>query len=335
MKKKKFYFRLNFDKGNSWGFGHLSRSLSLLKEINKNKKLQTVLILNETNFTKNYSNKFLKKFNVIFIKKEKLLNYCKILESNSIICFDTLGTKKSIVDGLKKKLKIKIISLEDISKGSLYCDLVLNSKIYLNKKKYINKKIFNNLNYMIIKKDFKKRKFLKFKPQKKINLLIASGGSDYKNILYKFSIELLKIKKLRISALIGPGVDKKNKIFKLSNKINLVINPKSVKKLITRNDIIMTSGGTFMFESLSFGKIVLAYENYHHQKNIINYLKNKRALIKLPKSMRNMKIFIEKLFLDIKINPESYFAMQRRAYKLIDNKGLDRSINLIKKKLKI
>tara|TARA_Y100001970_G_scaffold293361_1_gene439672 strand:- start:8936 stop:9967 length:1032 start_codon:yes stop_codon:yes gene_type:complete len=329
---KTIFFRFNFDEGKNWGFGHLNRSLSLYKNL-RLINCKKILLINKTKFTSNFARKYLKKYKIQFIQKEKFSYYNKILSKNSLIIFDTLGQKTKIVFGLKKKFNSKIISLEDNSRSSDLADLVINSKIFLLKKKR-NKKIYNNFKFMILKNEFKKRRFYKIKYKKNYKVLIASGGSDQKQMLYKYSKKILPLKNLEISVLIGPGVKRSNKIYKLSNVIKFIIKPKNVKKIIDKFDIVISSGGTFMFECICLGKIVVPIENYFHQSKIINYLKNKNVILKTPKKSKNFFKFIKKTIYEIQIKNKNYLALQKRAYNFIDPFGIDRSIKLIKNLIK-
>ena len=332
---KKIFFRFNFDNGKNWGFGHLNRSLSLINILKKKKNYKINLIINDTKLTRKYTQRNLYNFNTYFLKNENIFSYKKILDKNSIIIFDTLGTNKSIIQHLKKFLKLKVVSLEDISPGFRSCDLVINSKIFLNKLMISKKSVFNSLKFTILKNEFSKKKFQKINIKKKIKILISSGGSDYKNILYKYSTKLFDLKNIKLSCLIGPGVERKNKIFKLNNKVNLIKTPKNIKKVIESHDLIITSGGTFMFECVSLGKLVLVFENYNHQKNIINYLKKKKVIIKLSNNVSQLKRNVKDILFDILYKPIKISKIQKRAYHLIDGKGANRSIYLINKIIKM
>ena len=329
--KKKIFFRFNFDNGKSWGFGHLNRSLSLINIFKKKKNLEINLIINAPEFTRRYVKKNFVKLNTYFLKKENIFSYKKILENDSIIIFDTLGTKKLIIENLKKYLNTKIVSLEDISIGHNSCDLVINSKIFLNKSEYSRINVFNSLKFSILKNEFLIRKFKKVSKEKKIKILISSGGSDYKNMLYRYSSELLSLKNVKLSCLVGPGVENKNKIFKLKKYLKIIKTPKNIKKIIESHDIIITSGGTFMFECICLGKLVLAVENYRHQRHIINYLKKNNVILKLSNNISLLTKNVKKIILDIIFKPKKYYEIQKKAYDLIDGKGAIRCMYLINK----
>lgn len=331
--RKTIYFRFNFDEGKHWGFGHLNRSLEIYSKLKNNFKL--VLILNSSKFSKNYSKKYLKDYNIFFLKKNNENEYSKFLTKNSLIIFDTLGVKNSLIKNLKKKFNLKIISLEDSYNNQSVCDLKINSKIFFGKKfKKKNNKIYNDIKYMVIREEFKKRKLIKIIRKKNYKILVASGGSDYKNLLFRYSKLLLSQNNIKLSALVGPGVTKDNKIFNLSGLINLIKTPKNLKKIIETHDLIVTAGGTFLFECLCLGKIVVPIKNYSHQNKIINYLIKKKLVLKNCGNIKNFKNYIHDLLIDINVNIKNYVKLQKNAYNFIDTDGLNRTIKLIKKLIK-
>ena len=107
-----------------------------------------------------------------------------------------------------------------------------------------------------------------------------SGGADHKNFLFKISDILKYYKNYHVRAVVGPGVKKSNKIFKLKN-----FNVKKIKNLnnlyheIKSSDLCICTGGTVMFEAVACGQKPLVFENYFHQKYAIKFFKKKNAII--------------------------------------------------------
>ena len=326
--KKTIYFRVDADQGRYSGFGHLARILQLYFFL-------------KAKFTKKFNFTFLIKKNVPSIKflkkkcKEKILFYSEkkmkkiSFNPEDIFIIDTLGIEKNLVKiinkfNIKKKISFDEINTKLFSKG------VIINGIYFAKKKLSPQKkikIYQGEKYIILNKNYKKKKFLdKNKNIKKV--LIMSGGADYKNFLIKIANYLKDEKKFRTSVIIGPGVKKTNKIYKISSsKVKKIIGLSDLSKTINNSDICICTGGTVMFEAIATGKVPIVYENYDHQRYAIKYFNKKKAIINGGNSKNLTK---ESLLFRLKqydlIDKKKYFF---RNSKLIDGKGLDRTKRII------
>ena len=326
------YFRLDLDKGINYGIGHFVRSIQLYKTINKK---NCIFLVNDPNF-------FIKLIKKNLIKPPKKIikyDFNKFTETyntgnKNIFIFDTLGRDKK----LKKYLKSlndsnRIISLEDKFLYNRYNDVIINSKIklYNQKKRIKSVKVYSGIKYTILRFN-KKNKYHKFVPKKIYKILVCSGGADYKKLLSKVSSILAKFKNLQISCIVGPSVKKEDKIFKLSKiyaNLKLIINKFNISNEFKKADLVISSGGSMMIESIFFSKPTFVIETFKHQKEIIKYFKSKKLIFSLGVIKKLSKKKIESLILNVDKNLSQINKMTKKSSKLIDNKGVERVLKII------
>ena len=130
--------------------------------------------------------------------------------------------------------------------------------------------------------------------------------------------------------MVGKGVTKKNKIYKLNKlkNISLIENRENIKTFFDLSDIAIVSGGTVLFEAISSGLPTLSIINYNHQKYAINYFKKKKCIQSLKELKSLDKKKIENF---IKYSLENYEAIYKKNTKIIDGKGCERVGNIITK----
>ncbi len=329
--KFNIYFRLDLDKGIKYGIGHFFRSIQLYLKL---RKLNCIFLVNDTFFfkslLKSYSIKLPKKivkFNIANFKK----NYQPKIKN--IFIFDTLGRDKKFKIFVKYlNSSNKIVSLEDKNIYAKYNDIVINSKIYLLKKKSKKKNIFSDIKYTILrfKKKFKYKKLLR---QKKYKILICSGGADYKKLLFKVASILLKFKNIEINCIVGPSVKKNDQIYILSkkhSKINLITKTYKLEKNFKENDIVITSGGTMMIESIFFSKPTYVIETFKHQRSIVEFFKKKKLIHFLGTVEEINKKKIKNFVDNLNLKNKEINKMTKKSYNIIDGKGLLRVYKIIK-----
>ncbi len=328
------YFKLDLDKGIKHGIGHFFRSIQLYSKL---KKLNCIFLVNDTLFLKN----LLKTYYISFPKKIikfNLANFKKVYQpkDKNIFIFDTLGRDKKFKKFIKNlNISNKIISLEDRDLFIKYNDVIINSKIDLLNKKSKKKNVFSGIKYTILR--FKKKiRYKKLPAKKKYKILICSGGADYKKLLFKVASILLKFKNIETTCVVGPSVKKKDQIFNLSkkySKLKLVTKTYKLEKNFKKNDIIITSGGTMMIESIFFSKPTYVVETFKHQKSIVKFFRKKKLIHFLGtiEEINNKKI--ENFVNNLNSKNKEINRMTRKGYNVIDGKGSIRVYKIIKKML--
>ena len=238
------------------GFGHLSRSLLIAKQIKKiaNSKVffaiakhdastKKIQIPFQTYYKKNNSYN-----NLNWLKKciEKLRVNVLFLDVKKDISYQDLKCIKNLYN-------INIVTIDDFEKKRLISDLAFYTPIPQAKKikwKKHKGKVLNGWQYSVVRKMSIKKINRK---NNKINILISMGGSD----IYDFTkISLSFLNKLdldfKVNIIIGPGYKNYKELNELSYLQNLdhkiYYNPQNIEKIMIKNDIAIITFGQTSYE---------------------------------------------------------------------------------------
>jgi len=320
---KTIYFRVDGDSGKFAGLGHINRSLNFYAHLNKklDKNHKFVFLSKYKEGIKILREKTNKKIIKFSKKNLNRLNFDK----SDVVIIDTLGAEKFLLNKLNKN-KIKKISFDELNLRDFKSGIVINGIFFTKKilKESKRIKIYQGLNYLVLNKNFsKKKKFLKNKKNILNKIFICSGGADHKNFLFKITNHLLTLDNYHLNVVIGSAVKKTNKIYGLKNeKLNKKVNIINIKKYMEKNHIIICSGGTIMFEAIAAGFKPIVFENYSHQKYAIKYFKKRNQIINGKKlNKRNLN----NLFYHIdNLKKSNINKSYMQNIKSIDGKGLSR-----------
>ena len=330
-KKKRIFFRVDGDQGNYAGLGHIYRSLKIYFYLKKKFKKTHNFFFISKNYTAGLRILKKKTNEKIFLYNDKFIKDFKF-EKKDLILIDTLGAEKKFIKKLNIAKINKIVSFDELNtklfkKGIIINGIYFAKKILAPKNKKI--RIFQGIKYILLDDDFKKKKYIGHNN----NILVTSGGADKKNFLYKVSKILLKqeLKDSKIFVLIGNAVKKDNLVFKLKDKKNLylVSNVEKIKKYLDLCSVVITSGGTVMFESISAGRITFVIKTYEHQKYAINYFQKLNLITKFT-YLKNLDT--NKLINKIKFvykNKEISKKQFKKNISFIDGKGFDRTKKIL------
>lgn len=321
---KNIIFRTDADDGNHAGTGHLTRIIKIMNFYKSEKNDYNFIFLFKN--LKN-SKKIFSSFenNIVYNKKfhTKLSN----IKSNDLLIVDTpFGIDQMLKKFcIEKKIK-KILLIDDLNKPNLKNVYIFNGIISLKKKLKKNNKVFQGLKYVILDKKYSKHEsvYQKRRNNKK-NILISTGGTDKKNLLYKYSKHILRNHKINVYAIIGSQVSSRNKIFQLNDKkLFLIKSPSSLYKYFLKSDICIITGGITMFEALALKKTILVHQAYHHQKYAIDFFQRKNNLERV--GIKN-NINIKKLShqINLLINSKDSYTTP------IDGRGFFRLQKILKK----
>ena len=151
--------------------------------------------------------------------------------------------------------------------------------IFSFKKKFLKKRtIYQGLKYLLLDERFSK---IRKKQSKSFNILITSGGTDNKNILYKIYKIVKNLKNISFFFIIGSGFKKTNPILKVKKKnFFLIKNKTNLYPYFQKANLSITAGGISMFESLASNNITFVMQLYKNQFSAIKKLQ-KLNLIKV------------------------------------------------------
>ncbi len=307
----KIFFRV--DSSFTIGAGHLKRCLNIAKIYKRNKitfiskklngnlnhliadKKYSLVEINSKSKTENKSD---------FQKVKKIIekyNQQKILIADSY--FINLGWEKKI-----KKIVDKLIIIDDLQRNHS-ADFLINSNWYFDKnEKYLSKyKNCNNIlfgpNYSLIETPKKKVKLKEY--------TIFFGGSDDKGVTFKVTKILSNLTKRNINVVLLNKkiiyIEKFKNEFKNYTNIKILINLKSIVKILQKTKIFIGSGGstTWLRSYLGINSIItnLSFDQkdfsiqlhnancqtYLNKKNITNPIILKKTISKISKKEKIIK----------------------------------------------
>lgn len=310
------------DGNNLQGLGHVYQSKTLAKYILDSKKKQVeILFLTKSN--QDVIDLIEKdSFEVVkFSNDEDIYNYLYNL-CPDIIIFDWIDVCPQLAKKIKDNLQAKLVIFTNMSSANEYADIVVAADFgsgLKNEVKYIsNKKSYNFFGpkYWILRPEFydhRRINALTKNNQAKTLMLIFGGADpkDYTSKVLKF-ITNEKDKSYIINVVIGKAYCNSatlNKII-LSNqsnsKINLLSNISNVAELMSKTDLVITSPGLSMFESLFIGTPLLCFYQSEVQRteymgvidtlgiedidNISTLINNRQFLFPDSTLIKNMEI---------------------------------------------
>lgn len=340
-RKKYFFIRVCADSGLNYGMGHVVRTMQILNLIfnNNTKDFEIIFIINNNRLCENYINS-----NFLLISKSKIIkitDYSKLqkfhnIHSKSIFYLDNLGKDTQLINYFRKEGISKFISFDDVRNKLTSKSLIINS-IYSLKKKLLKKnypkniKIKQSLKFLTLKSDFSKT-FKKSKYTNRIQkVTICTGGADYFNIINTILKKIKFNSTIKINLIIGQGNLSFNKKYLdnlIHKNIKIIKNKNNIRNYFIDTHLVICTGGTMMFESLTCKKLTAVIKNYDHQKYAIKYFKKKNCIIYLGERKKiNFKL-INKLLTEnySKLNPSI-----KNIPNELDGAGLFRVTKLIKK----
>ena len=330
LKKKRIFFRVDADHGELHGLGHLNRVMKLYHDLKLiyRSKYNFCFITKKNSLSHSIIKKKTKE-KIYFI--ENLIKKNFFFKEDKIIV-DTLGIEKKLISILINSNIKEIISLDEINKNFYKKGIIING-IYFTKKKLKPKKdirIYQNIKYITLDKQFSIKKKLNINNK----ILITSGGGDQKNFLYKIAKIFLNNfgKKFYLYIVIGRGVKKNNKIFRLRahKNINFVMHTNRIKKFFDKSTFCVTSGGNVMFEAISSGRTTFVAETYQNQSYAIKHFKRKKLIYYIGKANSIKKNVILKNLNKLKGNIVKLKKNYKKNTSAIDGKGYLRVLKIMK-----
>lgn len=244
--------------GKGIGYGHFYRCLSLAKAIKlQDTEINISLVVNDelVNLICNSGFKY--------IVANDLTEDIGILDniSPSLFIFDSyLGTNEYLRN-IKENTRLMLIDDNNDIYDSRIPDIIYNGNIFADKLMYIETEGQLRLlgsKYLIMKEEYWHNED-KFVPKE--GILITTGGTDEHEIAIKL-LEAIKGLDIKVKVIIGPGYrdDYIKQIEELEiENIKLIYKPSSLKRYISSSKIVVTAGGSTIYEVLSQRSIPIVF----------------------------------------------------------------------------
>lgn len=259
--------------GSLTGYGHYFRLLSLAKAMQiLDGSVNIVFLINDdliplmhaNNFDYRVSNNLDQDYSIV-----------ELLGAQLFIWDSYLGTTEYL-ENVSKICKLIVIDDNNDLYDLKSVDLLINGNLYATDLEYVladDAIKLLGLNYALLKEEYWKDNRL-YRPEEREGLLITTGGSDY------YSISLMLLNKLKLIdipkiVIIGPGYTPAL-IKKLENiadsNVSLVHAPASLKAYIQKSKVVITAGGSTIYEVLLQGVLPITFSIAENQKRICRSL---------------------------------------------------------------
>ncbi|MFX0055460.1 MAG: GNAT family N-acetyltransferase [Candidatus Hermodarchaeota archaeon] len=262
--------------GKDFGMGHVFRTLTLAGDLGKGIDIRFFSRSEEVTIRKIEECGF----NVgRYTTPEKLIQKLMNFGPDSVV-FDCLDVDPMLARKIKQSSKAKIVIFDNETQANRHADIVINALIT---KDFTNRKFLDDQNqtmfmlgprYLVLNRLFRwPESTTKRSPDQARRLLLAFGGSDPSN---KTTFALDRILQhiardenpIEIDVVLGPHFeydDELNQILRTSERrLNVLIhrNLANLFELIHKADLVITSPGLTMFESLTErSHVVVMYQN--------------------------------------------------------------------------
>ncbi len=272
---KKIIIRILGGKG--IGYGHYFRCLSLAKAIKLvDTSIDIIFLINEDLLEQIKSTDF--KF-IISNNLQEDINIIEKLDVDLFIFDSYLGNDKYLKQ-IKVKTKLMLIDDNNDIYDSSIPDTIYNGNIHAEKLKYPDVKGQIKLlgtKYLIMKEEYWVNDINK--SVNKEGVLITTGGTDEYNIMLKILEEIIGLD-IKIKVIIGPGYTD-NYIKEIenmkTNNTELIYKPDSLKDYIALSKIVITAGGSTVYEVLLQNSIPIIFSMVNNQDLICKEL-NERGI---------------------------------------------------------
>ena len=258
--------------GKRIGYGHYYRCLSMAEGILLlENDVRIIFILNEELAG------LIEETNFNYIVSNNLSQDFSIIEDVNIdlFIFDSYLGDNEYLKGIKKKTKLMLIDDNNDKYDSLIPNILYNGNIYASKLGYTaikNQLQLLGSKYLIMKKEYWDNNQDQYVHKK--GILVTTGGTDEYEVLFKIIDSIKKID-IKIRAIIGPGYseDYVKKIENLiSENVELIYKPNSLKNYIKTSKVVITSGGSTVYEILSQKSIPVVFSIADNQDIVCSTL---------------------------------------------------------------
>ncbi|MBU5436662.1 hypothetical protein KQI42_01505 [Tissierella sp. MSJ-40] len=258
--------------GKGIGYGHFYRCLSLAKAIKRLEKDVNITFIINHELISLISNTEFK-----FIMSNNLDKDHTIIEklNISLFIFDSYLGENDYLRKMKEKSKLMLIDDNNDIYDSSIPDIIYNGNIHAGKLRYPDIKGQLKLlgpKYLIMKEEYWDKH--NEGTLNKNGILITTGGTDEYKIVLKI-IDAIKDLSIKTRIIIGPGY-KDNYIKEIENvkteNIELIYKPLSLKEYILSSKIVVTAGGSTVYEILSQKSIPIIFSIANNQDFICKEL---------------------------------------------------------------
>jgi len=273
--------------GGNIGYGHYYRCISLAHALNRTGNVKIDFIINKE---LERSVVYLSFDYIICNDFEEDIPLIEDMRPDTVV-FDSYLASNSYLERLSELAKLAIFDDNNDIYDSTIPDIIINGNIHANDleyKKRVDGIYLLGTDYLVMKQEYwnslvKSNNHCGESPfsvtNDQLNILITTGGSDQYGISLKMIESLLKISYEK-KVIVGPSyednlITKLKNIEKENSAVKLIHKPDSLKKYIKNSDVVITAGGSTVYEVLSQNKFPIIFSLADNQDMICSKLKDK------------------------------------------------------------
>lgn len=164
-------------------------------------------------------------------------------------------------DNLKAQTSAKLLIVDDTAHLPTYnCDLLLNQNAYFPQAAYTDKtsaKLLLGLDYVLLRGEFRAQKPRTTHNESKagLRLLITMGGSDAENVT-GLAVQAATANKYEFTVILGTASPNKDLVeaqLQGLTQAKLIVSPENMAPLLAEHDLIISAGGTTVWEAAYLG----------------------------------------------------------------------------------
>lgn len=258
------------DGGFERGMGHISKQITLSDRFIEDNH-EILFVVNKNSAVKRVLEQQV--FPRMTIEGDSLSNIDRIIENfePELIVLDILNTTSEYVRWLKKHA-VKIVTFDNTDVSAFDCDVIFNIMYYHDAKVkalYKHKSLYEGYEYIIVRKEYFNISPLK---RNKVNrILLTQGGSDTTNQTPVLMRCLHSLKNhtgifIDVDVVIGPAFSRDNiamiaEIVEQEEIFHLHCSPDGLADLVECCDVVITAGGTTMWEMAAAERPMYVYIN--------------------------------------------------------------------------
>lgn len=264
--QKAFKLLILTEAGIKYGFGHITRCISLCDSINK-ENINIKILINGDNSVHNILEGYDYKI-CNWIENIDEINYYEY----DIVIIDSYNANKPLYQKIAKKVKISVY-FDDYNRIEYPDGIVINGSIHAN---FINYPKNKNITYLTGKDYIPVRKEFWDIPVKKINnkieqILITMGGNDLRNLTPQI-VKLLAVnfKNIRKNIIVNENFRNIEEIKSYSDpKTFFFFSPdaNSLKEIMLQSDIAISAAGQTLYELARTGTPTIMLSIADNQSN--------------------------------------------------------------------
>jgi UDP-2,4-diacetamido-2,4,6-trideoxy-beta-L-altropyranose hydrolase len=333
---KTLLFRVDGKK--SLGMGHIIRCLGLADVLRCENPELEILFLTKYEEGKNIIEK--NGYQAVLVADDGFDEIKELAQKNALLITDFFDTDNPYISKIKKTTGLKIISIDNNTKlKKINSDILINTNVVNEGETKVigSTRYFLGINYMILRKEFGEGQHEREIQDKVSSILVMSGGADDPGLTLTAVKALQDIPEdVDITVVLGPGFAYHDQLTEIlsrtKRKFNIIHDPKNLIELMKKTDMAISAAGITMWELATLGVPSIVVPLADHQADVAKVFENAGACVNMGYTPPNSNDIYEAT-IKLMQNKTLREQLSRQGQKLVDGKGLDRVVNLIKREL--